>query len=83
MCIVELSTITVDLLEYDKTCYDYYTLEETMWNILSFEIIQKTKGLFLVWTLGGFLLAFQMSLLEFELFLLDLYFILRSQVLSP
>ena len=49
-----------------------------MWHILYFEIIQKTKGLFLVWLLGGFFLAFRLDLLEFGFYLLVLNFCLAK-----
>ena len=51
-----------------------------MWNILSFEIVQKTKSLFLVCHLGGFFLALQLGLLEFVLSLRVLYFYLEKSV---
>ena len=61
MCTLEeLSTITDDPLESNKTFSKYSTPEEIIWNTLSFEIAQKTKSLFLVWPLGGLFLAFQL-----------------------
>ena len=54
-----------------------------MWHTLFFETVHKIKGLFLVWTLGGLFLAFQMRLLKFVLSLLILhFFFLQSQVLA-
>ena len=61
----ELSTITDYLSESNPNCSEDYTIEESMWHIIYFEIAHKTKGLFLVWTLGGFFLAFQLGLVEF------------------
>ena len=66
--------MTVDPSESNITCSEDYTLEESMCHILSFDIFQKTKGLFLVWTLGGFILVFRLGLLEFGLSLLVLNF---------
>ena len=51
-----------------------------MWNILSFEIVQNTKGLFLVRPLGGFFLAFQLGLIEFGLYLLVFHLSLEESV---
>ena len=62
--------------ESNITFSEDYNLEESMWNILSFEIVQKIKGLFLVWTLGGLFIAFQISLLEFGFSFLVLHFCL-------
>ena len=82
MCMVKLSTMTVDPWESNETCYDYSTLEESMWHFISFEILHNTKGLFLVWPLGGLFLEFQLGLVEFLLYLLVLIFFLQSQLLS-
>ena len=59
----ELSTTTFEPSESNPTCSKDSTLEESMWNILLFEKFQNTKGIFLVWPLGGFFLAFKLSLL--------------------
>ena len=58
--LAELLTITVDPSDSNTTFSEDYTPEESMWRILFFEIVQKTKGVFLVWHLGGFFLAFQL-----------------------
>ena len=47
---------------------------------MSFDIVQKTKGLFLVWPFGGFFLAFQLGFLEYGLSLLVLHFCLEKSV---
>ena len=78
----ELSNITYDPPESNPTCSKDSTLEEIMWNIISFEILQKTKGLYLVWHLGGFFIALQLSLLEFGFSLLVLSFCLSKSVFS-
>ena len=84
MCtLAELSTITIDPSESNPTCSDSYTLEESMWHILYFEILQKKKGLFLVWHWGGFFIGFQLGSLEFGLSLLIMHFCLQSQFLEP
>ena len=31
-----------------------YAIEDSIWHILSFENLKKTKGIFLWWPLGGF-----------------------------
>ena len=72
--LAELPTMTVETSESNKTCYEYFTLEDSMWHILSFEILQNTKGLFLVLPLGVFFLVFQLGLLEFGFYLLVLNF---------
>ena len=59
------------------------TLQESMWHILSFEIVRKTKGVFLVWPLGVLFLAFQLSLFEFVLSLMVLLFFLQGRFLEP
>ena len=71
----ELSTITVDPPESNTTGSGDLTTEESMWHSLYFEILQNKKGVFLVWPLGGFLPALQLSLLEFgfPLLVLDFY----------
>ena len=74
--------MTVEPSESNKTCSDDSTLEESIFHILSFEIVQKKKGLFLVWTLGGFFLAFQLSLLEFGFSVLVLNFCLEKSVVG-
>ena len=51
-----------------------------MWHILSFEIVQKKKGLFLVWPLGELFFAFQLSLICFELSFLVLQFCISKSV---
>ena len=53
----ELSNMTDDPSDSKPTCYGGYIIEESIWNILSFEIMQKIKGLFLVWPLGALFLA--------------------------
>ena len=53
-----------------------------MWDILYFEIVHKTKGVFLVWPLGGLYLAFQLSILEFGFSLLVLIFFLAKSVVG-
>ena len=59
------------------------TLQESMWHILSFEIVRKTKGVFLVWPLGVLFLAFQLGLFEFVLSLMVLLFFLQGRFLEP
>ena len=72
MCaLAEWWTMTVDPSESNITCCKNYTIEEIMWNIQSFEKFHKKKGMFLVWSLGGLFLAFQLGLIEFVLSLLD------------
>ena len=66
--------MTVDPPESNTIYSEDFTLEESMWHILYFEIVHKIKGLFLVWTLGGFFLAFQLGLIEFEFYLLVMIF---------
>ena len=61
--LVELSNMTDDPSDSNPKFSEDSTLEESIWHILYFEIVQKTKGLFLVWPLGGLFLAFQMGLL--------------------
>ena len=61
----ELSTMTDDPSESNTTCSEDTTLEESMWHILSFQIMQKKKGLFLVWPLRGIFLELQLGLIEF------------------
>ena len=78
----ELSTMAVEPSESNPTCSEYSTLEDSMWHILSFEIVQKTKALFLVWTLGGLYLAFQLILLEFGLSLLVVCLCLTESVVG-
>ena len=80
--LAELSTITVDPSESNPTCYEDSTIEESMCNILSFGILQKIKGLFLVWPLGGLFLASHLGLLEFEFYLLVLHFCLEKPVVG-
>ena len=53
-----------------------------MWHIVYFEIVQKTKGLFLVWPFGGLFLAFQLGLLEFGFSFLVLHFCLSKSVVG-
>ena len=79
----QLSTITDDPSESNPTCSEDYTLEESMCHILSFKIMQKIKGLFLMWPLRGFYIALQLSLLEFVFSLLVLIFFLQIQLLAP
>ena len=43
---LELSIISYDPSESNLTCSDDSTLEESMWHVIFFEIVQKTKGLF-------------------------------------
>ena len=74
----ELSTITYDPSESNPTCSEFSSLEESMWHILSFEIVQKIKGLFLVWPLKSLFLALQLILLEFGFSLLFLNFCLAK-----
>ena len=66
--------MTYETSDPNPTCSEDSTLEESMWYILSFEIVKKTKGLFLVWPLGGLFITFQPSLLEFRFSLLVLNF---------
>ena len=83
MCALEeLTTITDDPSESNKNCSEDYTLEEIIWNTLSFEIVLKKKGLFLVCPLGGLFLAFQLGLLEFGFSLLILHFCLAGSVVG-
>ena len=70
LAFAELSTKTDDLSESNPTCSDYSTLEDSIWHILYFEIMYKTKDLFLGWPFGGVFLALQLVLLEFGLYLL-------------
>ena len=44
--------------------------------------MHKTKGLFLVWPLGGFILASQPGLIEFGLSILVLHFCLERLVVG-
>ena len=78
----ELSTMIVDPSESNPTFSEYYTLEESMWHIISFEILYNTKGLFLLWTLGGLFIAFQMGLLYFVLSLQVMHFCLSMSVVG-
>ena len=64
--------------ESDPTCSEDYTLEESMWHKLSFKIVQKPKGIFLVGPLGELFLAFQMYALEFGFSLLVIHFCLEK-----
>ena len=82
MCaLVELSNITYDPLESNKTSSEDSTLEYSTWHILFFNIVQKTKGLFWCGLWGVLFLAFKLSLLEFGFFLLIMnYFITKSVV---
>ena len=50
-------------------CYMGSNIEESIWNIPSFEMVQYIKVVFLVWTLGGFFVNFQLVLSGFGLFL--------------
>ena len=79
----ELSTMNVDTSESNPTCSEYSTIEESMWNILPFEILQKTKGLFLVWTFGGFFIALQLGLLEILFSLLVMHFPFKFSCWHP
>ena len=64
MCaFTELSNMNDDQSESNKMCYEYYTHEESLWNILYFKIVQQTKGLFFVCLLGGLFFDFQPGLL--------------------
>ena len=72
--------MTVDPSDTNPTGSEDSTLEDIMWQIQYFEILQKTKGLFLVWTLGLFFLALQMSFLEFGFSILVLQFFLAKSV---
>ena len=75
MCeLAEFSNMTFKTSYSNQTCSEYSTLEEIMWHILSFEIVHKTKVLFLVWRLGGGFPAFQLGLLEFVFSFIVLYF---------
>ena len=56
--------MTDDPSESNKTCSEDFNLEESMSHILFFEIAHKTKGIFLVWNLGGFFIDFQLRLIE-------------------
>ena len=74
--------MTDDPSESSPTFYEDSTLEESMWHILSFDIAHKTKGLFLVWPLGGLFLTLQLSLHEFVFSLLVLHFCLAKSVVG-
>ena len=76
LCIGIVSTITVEPLESNTTCSGYSNIEDSMWHILSFEIVSNTKGLFLVWPLGGFFFFFQ------RLSLLVIYVCLAKSVVD-
>ena len=58
---LDLSMMTYDPSESKSTCFEDSTFEESMCHILSFEILQKTKGMFLVRPLGGLFIAFQLG----------------------
>ena len=81
--LTELSYITVDPSELNPTFSEDSTLEDSMWNIISFGIVKNTKSLFLVWPLGDLFLALQLGLLELELSLLVLHFFLSNSFLAP
>ena len=51
-----------------------------MWHILYFEILQKTKSLFLVLPLRGFFFVFQLGLFEFGFYIPVLHFCLAKSV---
>ena len=53
-----------------------------MRHILLFDIVQYTKGLFSVGTLGGFFLAFQLGLIGFGFDLLVLQYFLSKSVVG-
>ena len=72
--------MTDDSSESKPNCSEDYTLEESMWHTLVFEIAHKKKGIFLVWPLGGFVLSFQLCLLKFRFPLLVLHFFLANPV---
>ena len=55
----------VEPSESNQTCSEDSTHEEIMCHILSFDIVHNTKGLVLMWPLGGLFLAFQLGLIEF------------------
>ena len=81
MCsLVDLSTINDDPSESNSTYSEDPTLEDSMWYILSFEIVQKRKGIFLVRPLGVFFLALHIGLLEFGFYLLVLHSFLANSV---
>ena len=65
-------------LESNTTCSEYSTLEESIWHKISFEIVQKIKGPFSVWPLGGIFLDFQLGLIEFRFSLLVMHFFLAK-----
>ena len=68
-----------DPSESNPTCSEDSTLEDNMWNILSFVILHLKKGPFLVWPLGGFFFAFQLDLIGLRLsFLVMLFFPAKS-----
>ena len=56
----ELSNMTDDPSDSNPYCFRDLTIQESMFHILSFEILKKTKGLFVVWPLGGIFLAFRL-----------------------
>ena len=59
MCLFEeLSTMTVDPSKPNPILSEDSTLEESMWHILSFEILQYKKVLLLVWNFAGLVIDF-------------------------
>ena len=66
--------MTYDPYELNTTFSEYSTHEESTWHVLTFEMLHKIKGLFLVWPLGGFFIAFQLGLIEFGFSLLGIHF---------
>ena len=83
LCIVIVINYDCEPSESNPTCSEDSTIEDIIWHILSFEIFQKTKGLFLVWHLGVLFISFQLGLLEFGFSLLVLHFFLKSRLLEP
>ena len=77
-----LAVVTPPYIYQNPTCSEDFTLEESMCHIISFEILKNTMGLFLVWPLRGFFLAFQLGLLEFGFSLLVPHYFLEKSVLD-
>ena len=76
--LAELSTMTDEPIDSDSNLSDNSTLKESIWHTLSFEIVQKIKGIFLVWPLRGFNIDFRLGLIEFASSLLVLHFFLEK-----
>ena len=65
--------MTVEPSESNPICYEYSTLDNIIWHILSFEKNQYTKVMVLVWLLGGLFIAFQLGFSDFGLSLLVIH----------